>query len=99
RQVSIAQHEWTHPPLDGVPGSQAFDTKRNWELISHCVREAMFAKSISPSQVKAVSASSMREGMVLYDDVGKELWACPNVDSRAVKEATSMIKAGTAEKI
>ncbi|MDA4133562.1 MAG: FGGY family carbohydrate kinase, partial [Thaumarchaeota archaeon] len=53
-QVSIAQQEWVHPSLPDVPGSQVFDTKRNWALISHCIREVMFAKSISPSQVKAV---------------------------------------------
>ncbi|MDG6925455.1 MAG: autoinducer-2 kinase [Nitrososphaerota archaeon] len=98
-QVSIAQHEWTHLPLPGVPGSQVFDTERNWALIAHCIREAMFAKSVSPSQVKAISASSMREGMVLYDRRGREVWACPNVDSRAAAEAASMIKRGTAEKI
>jgi autoinducer 2 (AI-2) kinase len=37
-QVSIAQHEWTHLPLPGVPGSQVFDTERNWALIAHCIR-------------------------------------------------------------
>ncbi len=98
-QVSIAQHEWTHPALPGVPGSQVFDTKRNWALISHCIRESMFARSIVPSQIKAISASSMREGMVLYDGAGHEIWACPNVDSRAASEASWMIKHGIAEKI
>jgi autoinducer-2 kinase len=98
-QVSITQKEWVHKSLPGVPGSQVFDTKRNWALISRCIREAMFAKSISPSQVKAVSASSMREGMVLYDSAGREVWACPNVDSRAAREAAWMIKEGLAEKI
>lgn len=98
-QVSIAQHEWTHLPLEGVPGSQVFDTKRNWDLIAHCIRESMFNASVHASQVKAVSASSMREGMVLYDDRGSELWACPNVDSRAAAEASYMIKRGMAEEI
>jgi len=41
----------------------------------------------------------MREGMVLYDDDGKEIWACPNVDSRATKEAASLISSGAAKKI
>ena len=27
----------------------------------------------------------MREGMVLYDAAGREIWACPNVDSRAAE--------------
>jgi autoinducer-2 kinase len=99
RQVSIAQHEWVHHSLPDVPGSQVFDTKRNWELISHSIREAMFAKSIRPSEIKAVSASSMREGMVLYDKSGREIWACPNVDSRAGAEAATMIKNGMAKRI
>jgi autoinducer 2 (AI-2) kinase len=98
-QASIAQREWTHPSLPSVPGSQVFETKKNWALISICIREAMIAKSIEPSQIKAVSASSMREGMVLYDKTGRELWACPNVDSRASTEAASMIDDGSAEKL
>lgn len=99
RQVSIAQHEWSHRPLPGAPGSQVFETGRNWRLISHCVREALFSGSIEPSQIKAVSASSMREGMVLYDGRGKEIWACPNVDSRAGDEASLMVEDGSAERI
>ena len=27
--------------------------------------------------------TSMREGIVIYDAAGREIWACPNVDSRA----------------
>ncbi len=98
-QLSIAQHEWTHRPVPGVPGSQVFETRRNWKLISHCIREALFAGSIEPSQIGAVSASSMREGMVLYDARGREIWACPNVDSRALEEARMMVRDGAAEKI
>jgi len=41
----------------------------------------------------------MREGMVLYDEKGREIWACPNVDSRAVEEATFMIREELGEKI
>ena len=50
-------------------------------MICACVREAL--ADVSRSAVKAVSATSMREGMVLYDARGREIWACPNVDSRA----------------
>ena len=54
----------------GVPGSQVFDTAANWSLIAQCVREALAGAQISPSAIRAVSASSMREGMVLYDREG-----------------------------
>ena len=35
----------------------------------------------------------MREGMVLYDARGREIWACPNVDSRAGDEAAELSRA------
>jgi autoinducer 2 (AI-2) kinase len=41
----------------------------------------------------------MREGMVLYDKFGRELWACPNVDSRAGVEAGELVERGLAETI
>jgi len=37
--------------------------------------------------------------MVLYDKEGKEIWACPNVDSRARTEVSQLIKKGLAKKI
>jgi len=98
-QVATAQEEWSHRSLPQYPGSQVFDTSTNWELISKCVRGAISRASADPSDVKGVSATSMREGMVLYDDGGKEIWACPNVDSRATREAASLIKSGAARKI
>jgi autoinducer 2 (AI-2) kinase len=41
----------------------------------------------------------MREGMVLYDEAGKEICACPNVDSRSSAEATRLVRNGSARKI
>ena len=41
----------------------------------------------------------MREGVVLYDRAGREIWACPNVDSRSAVEARELIREGAAEKI
>ena len=37
--------------------------------------------------------------MVLYDAAGHEIFACPNVDSRASAEAEDLIREGAAEKI
>ena len=51
------------------------------------------------ADVAAVAATSMREGMVLYDAGGREIFACPNVDSRASAEAEDLIREGAAEKI
>jgi len=97
RQVAIGQREYSHRELPGAPGSQVFDTSANWSLICASIREAL--RDVSPSAVKAVSATSMREGMVLYDGRGKETWACPNVDSRATVEAGELVRSGLAEEI
>lgn len=98
-QVAIGQREWTHAGLPGAPGSQVFDTTRNWALICACIREALERAAIRPSDVAAVSSTSMREGMVLYDADGREIWACPNVDSRAADEATELVRNGRARRI
>ena len=97
RQVAIAQREWSHAVQARVPGSQIFDTEHNWSLISACVREVLAATDADA--VTAVAATSMREGMVLYDARGHEIWACPNVDSRAAKEAGELIRSGAAQEI
>jgi autoinducer-2 kinase len=98
-QVAIGQREWTHAGLPDAPGSQVFDTTRNWALICVCIREALERAAIAPSDVAAVSSTSMREGMVLYDAEGREIWACPNVDSRAADEATKLVLDGRARRI
>jgi len=98
-QVAIGQRAYSHPELPGVPGSQVFDTDANWRAICDCVREALAVADASPHAIKAVSATSMREGMVLYDVRGREIWACPNVDSRAGEEASELVRSGAAQEI
>jgi autoinducer 2 (AI-2) kinase len=96
RQVSIGQREWSHASLPDAPGSRVFDTAGNWALIGECIREAIDTASIRPEDVTAVSSTSMREGMVLYDADGREIWACPNIDSRAATEAAELVASGDA---
>jgi autoinducer 2 (AI-2) kinase len=96
-QRAIGQREYSHYELPDAPGSQVFDTAGNWELICACTREAL--AGVDPGAVRAVSATSMREGMVLYDRSGREIWACPNVDGRAGVEATELVASGAAQEI
>lgn len=98
-QVAIGQREWSHAGIPGVPGSQVFDTTGNWRLIGECVRDAIGKAGITARNIAAVSSTSMREGMVLYDDRGEEIWACPNVDSRSAAEATELVRSGLARQI
>ena len=98
-QVAIGQREYTHVPEPGVPGSQVFDTAGNWQLVRACIAEAITAADAPAAAIRAVSATSMREGMVLYDRSGREIWACPNVDSRAGDQATELVQSGAAAEI
>jgi autoinducer-2 kinase len=97
RQLAVGQREYSHAELPGAPGSQVFDTETNWGLICQCIREAL--ADVDADAVRAVSATSMREGMVLYDARGREIWACPNVDSRAGDEAAELVRSGAAQEI
>lgn len=80
-QIAISQREWTHLEEEGVDGSMAFNFVRGWELCKACIKEAI--KGIDAHDILAVSASSMREGIVVYDKDRNELWGVANVDSRA----------------
>jgi autoinducer 2 (AI-2) kinase len=65
-----------------------FDTQANWRLIVECIREVLEITKVQ--RIDAVSATSMREGLVVYGEKGEELWACSNVDARAVDEVRSL---------
>ena len=102
-QAGVGQREWTHHEPPGVPGGQDFDVVAGWQAIAACVRDALRSANngagAAGADVAAVAATSMREGMVLYDAGGREIFACPNVDSRAFAEAEDLIREGAAEKI
>ncbi|WP_188036996.1 autoinducer-2 kinase [Actinotalea sp. JY-7885] len=90
RFVAVASRPWEHDPEPGVPGSMGFATERNHALVLETVREVLATSGIGGSAVQAVSASAMREGLVVLDAAGRELWACANVDSRADVEVVDL---------
>lgn len=85
-QISVAQEEWTHFEEEGISHSMSFDCTKNWEITKVCIQTAIARAKIDASKILAVSATSMREGIVLYDEYGTELWAVANVDARAAAE-------------
>jgi len=89
-QISQAQEEWIPKEIPEYPGSQEFDTKEAWTILCRTIKTAMAKADIKPEEVLAITASSMREGMVVYDKEGNEIWACTNLDARAVEEAVNL---------
>jgi autoinducer-2 kinase len=89
-QVAVAQEEWQHRSEAGFPGSMTFETEANWQLLARAIRQVLDSANVNAAEVLAVSATSMREGIVLYDATGKEMWACANVDARASQEVREL---------
>ena len=85
-QLSVAQSEWTHLEEDGILNSMSFDFKENWHLVCSVIQDSIINAGVDAKDILALSATSMREGIVLYDENGEELWAVANVDARADKE-------------
>lgn len=90
KQIAIAQHEWNHIALENVAGSMGFDCIHGWELTKQCIKEVVVKAKISSKEIIAISASSMREGIVVYDKDKNELWGVANVDSRAGYEVGTL---------
>jgi autoinducer 2 (AI-2) kinase len=85
-QIAVAQQEWIHLEVEGVENSMTFDVEHNWGLVVWCIRTALEEAKLKGSEILAVSATSMREGIVVYDKEGKAIWGVANVDARADKE-------------
>lgn len=93
QQVGMGQHEWTHHEVSGVPNSMDFDYNTNWKLIARCIREALALAGLKGSDILAVTATSMREGIILYDKNKVELFGVANVDARAHAQVQHLQKA------
>ncbi len=91
-QLGCVQREWTHSEDPRFPGSMDFDWRHNWELASGCVRGVLKETGVDPAAIAAVSTTCMREGIVLYDADGNEIWACANVDARSNDEVGELIR-------
>lgn len=91
-QLGCVQREWEHREDPRYPGSMDFDWTHNWELACICIRGVLKETGILPEQVAALSTTCMREGIVLYDKEGNEIWACANVDARSDDEVGKLIR-------
>ena len=81
QQIDCVQEEWEHREDPRWPGSMDFDWKSNWESAANCIKQLIEKTSINPKSIAGISTTCMREGIVLYNKEGKEIWACANVDS------------------
>jgi autoinducer 2 (AI-2) kinase len=91
-ELGVTQSEWTHNEDKRYPGSMDFDINKNIRIIVDLIKKMLAKSKVNPENIIAISTTSMREAIVLYDENGKELWACANVDSRANDEVANLYK-------
>ncbi len=91
-QLCVSQQEWEHKEDPRYPGSMDFDWTNNWKLATQCIQDVLRKSKIAPAKIAGIATTSMREGIVLYDADGNEIWACANVDARSTDEAIQLKK-------
>ncbi len=91
KEIAAANAEWFHKEDPRYKGSMDFDCSANWKLTCKCILQVL--ETVPANSIAAVSTTCMREGLVLYDENGQEIWACANVDARSTKEVAELIKA------
>lgn len=93
RRVAAAYREWSYfRPADGGSLALEFDPDRFWAVLCQCTREALARAGGQAQRVLAVSATSQREGIVLLDGTGREVYAGPNLDRRAQEEGEALAR-------
>lgn len=91
-QLGCVQREWEHKEDPRWPGSMDFDWGFNWVLACQCIKGVIAETGIEPKEIAAISTTCMREGIILYDSDGNEIWACANVDARSTDEVGELIR-------
>ena len=98
-QVAVTQREWTHPEDPACEGALDFDCAANWRLLCDCIRQSIDRAGIGADQIAAVSSTSMRQGMVCFDEAGEVVFAVPNIDARANAETVALLEQGWGPKV
>ncbi len=91
--LGVVTEDWTpHVPEDAPLGSE-FDPQEMWAVLSRTTRRAMEQVAlrpqagVAPQAVRAISATSQRDGVVFLDAEGQEIHCSTNRDARGVMHA------------
>ena len=77
-------------PEGGPETGLEFDPEQAWGAAARAVREAVRQARAKSGQIAGIGVTSQRLGMVLFDLEGRELYAGPNRDARAVFEGAEI---------
>ena len=67
-----------------------FDCALLWKNICEGIQSALYSADARAEEIAGISATSQRGGVVFLDKAGKELYAGPNTDLRAIAEGLAL---------
>ncbi|MEE9198347.1 MAG: FGGY-family carbohydrate kinase, partial [Dehalococcoidia bacterium] len=95
RPRALARREVSYFTPEGLaPLGREFSPDRLWRDACDLVRCSLREAGLEGGDITALSATSQREGMVLLDREGQELYTGPNQDVRAFFEGMAMDEKG-----
>lgn len=92
RACATAHRPWQfHAPAD-IPGASEFEPGRLWSDLAEAAREALASSGLHPDAIRAVSATSFRDGSILLDGSNQPLLCFSNRDGRAVVQGARIAR-------
>jgi sugar (pentulose or hexulose) kinase len=91
RTVASSSEPWSYrlDPEAG-PQSREFSADTFWSVLSSLVRQALAEAGLEGNRVAGVSATSQRQALVFLNREGREVYAGPNQDVRALTEGLTL---------
>jgi autoinducer 2 (AI-2) kinase len=74
--------EWSYNRPEQIPGAVEFEAGQFWQMMCDVTRQTLAELPGSAAEITAISATCMREGFVLLDRAGQEIYAAPSFDER-----------------
>jgi len=90
--VATSYKEWEYYQEPDVTGGMVFSPKSFENILLKLAEKVIRKAGIQRKEIKAISATSIREGVIFLDKQGRELYAGANFDERAKKEGKLLEK-------
>jgi sugar (pentulose or hexulose) kinase len=91
RTAACASEPWGYvSDPEAGPQSREFSPDRFWAILSALVRRTLAEAGLERSRIAGVSATSQRLALVFLDAQGRELYAGPNQDARALSQGLAL---------
>jgi autoinducer 2 (AI-2) kinase len=91
RKVACIREPWGYrSDPEAGPQSREFSADEFWSILSTLVRRALEEAKLDPRRIAGVSAASQRQAIVFLDRQGREVYAGPNQDVRALTQGLAL---------